>query len=438
MNKPIYKILIADDEYWIRENLKTLINWSEHSFEFLEPAIDGKDALAKIKNHNPNILITDINMPFISGIELIQTVKECFPKIVTIVLSGYDNFSFVREALLAGAIDYLLKPITKINLINVLTKALDIINHKKKKEIEEKSIKNKLLISASLVRDREFSMMVANEEFLSNQDKSYQNLIELELDFINFHVILIKMYGLYDSPIDNDSFYSLPYEIKEVIRKTIQDEKAIVFNNTFSPREFIIIIDWDEYKLHTLCYQLIDQLKIHTPHMVHIALSQKSLILGNIYNAYQEALSALMSLKYYKQDKIISASQVAGIPIKQRITPEHEKQLLFAIQNKNKHLICQIIFESIGLNCSCKNWLFLEVKQTVDRIIWILSTSIYNNSSSAKILSLENLADLLNNALYTFNIAEVCNILEEIINESFSAHAAAPHKTTNTPTDIAV
>lgn len=422
MNKPIYKILIADDEYWIRENLRTLLDWSDHSFKFMEPACDGKDALAKIESCRPDILITDINMPFISGTELIQTIKERFPKIVTIVLSGYDDFSFVRQALLAGAIDYLLKPITKINLVNVLTKAIDIIHHNKKKEIEEQSVKDKLLVSASLARDREFSMMIANEEFLSLQDKSYQNLLELELDFINFFVILVKMHGLYHLPINNDSPYSLSYEIKEKIGQTVQDEKAIIFNNIFSPNEFIIIINGDKESLNTLCHGLLDKLKSFTSHMTHITFSRQNSILGNVYNAYQEALSTFMFLTYCKQDKIINAEQVANIPIRQRITSEHEKQLLFAIKNKNKQLINQTIFESIGLNSSCKSWVFLEVKQTVDKIIWIITSNIYKNSSALEILSLENLIDLLTNAINTFNISEVCSILEEIINESFTVN----------------
>jgi len=125
VNRNLIKVLIADDEYWIRENMRTLIDWSDHSFSFLEPAEDGEQALAEIRRERPNILITDISMPFLSGAELIKTVNDEFPDTVCIVLSGYSEYEFVRDAMVAGAIDYLLKPLNANDLLNVLAKAVD-------------------------------------------------------------------------------------------------------------------------------------------------------------------------------------------------------------------------------------------------------------------------------------------------------------------------
>ena len=124
MNKKIFRVLAADDEYWIRENMKTLIDWEANSFNFLEPAEDGENALSIVRSERPDILITDINMPFISGTDLIKIVNEEFPETVCIALSGYSDYDFVRGALVAGAIDYLLKPISANDLIEVLTTAV--------------------------------------------------------------------------------------------------------------------------------------------------------------------------------------------------------------------------------------------------------------------------------------------------------------------------
>jgi len=124
MNKKIVKVLAADDEYWIRENMKTLVDWEANSFSFLEPAEDGEQALFKVRHERPDILITDINMPFINGTELIKKVCDEFPGTVCIALSGYSDYEFVRGALVAGAIDYLLKPISADNLLTVLATAL--------------------------------------------------------------------------------------------------------------------------------------------------------------------------------------------------------------------------------------------------------------------------------------------------------------------------
>jgi two-component system response regulator YesN len=114
------KVLAADDEYWIRENMKTIIDWEAHSFNFLNPAQDGEQALSIVRKERPDILITDISMPFIYGTDLIKVVCEEFPETVCIALSGYSDFEFVRGALVAGAIDYLLKPISAEDLSGVL------------------------------------------------------------------------------------------------------------------------------------------------------------------------------------------------------------------------------------------------------------------------------------------------------------------------------
>ena len=89
-----YKVLIADDEYWTREKLRNMILWEKYGLEFLEPAVNGEDALQSIEEYRPDILITDINMPFLDGVQLLTEVGKKYPDIVTFVISGYDDFDY--------------------------------------------------------------------------------------------------------------------------------------------------------------------------------------------------------------------------------------------------------------------------------------------------------------------------------------------------------
>ena len=75
MKKMKYKVLAADDEYWSRENLRSLISWEDYSIEFLDPACDGEEVLERIEEEKPDIILTDINMPFLSGLELLQKLQ---------------------------------------------------------------------------------------------------------------------------------------------------------------------------------------------------------------------------------------------------------------------------------------------------------------------------------------------------------------------------
>ncbi len=84
-----YKLLIADDEYWTREKIRSMIAWEEYRIDFMPPAQDGEEVLQILEADRVDILITDINMPFLNGVELVKKVKEQYPEIVILVLSGF-------------------------------------------------------------------------------------------------------------------------------------------------------------------------------------------------------------------------------------------------------------------------------------------------------------------------------------------------------------
>lgn len=125
-------ILIADDEKIERKGIISLIERENFEVEILE-AKNGKDAYELIKKKKPDILFTDIKMPFMSGIELINKTRELSDKIAIILFSGYSDFEYAREAIKNGALDYILKPIDPDEFEKVLKKALDWVDEHEQK-----------------------------------------------------------------------------------------------------------------------------------------------------------------------------------------------------------------------------------------------------------------------------------------------------------------
>jgi len=107
----MYKIIIADDEDLIREGLKTFVDWNGMGFFIVGEAADGNKAYELVTERQPHVLLTDIKMPFCTGIELMEKIRKCGHNVRIIVLSGYDEFEYARASLDAGARGYLLKPI---------------------------------------------------------------------------------------------------------------------------------------------------------------------------------------------------------------------------------------------------------------------------------------------------------------------------------------
>lgn len=128
------KVFLVEDETLIREGLRDRIPWEQYGFRFVGEAGDGEMALPLIRKTRPDVIITDIKMPFMDGLELSRIVKEEFPKTKILIVSGYDDFEYAREALTIGVDQYILKPVTRMNLRKVLEELKEKIEQEHRQE----------------------------------------------------------------------------------------------------------------------------------------------------------------------------------------------------------------------------------------------------------------------------------------------------------------
>ncbi len=115
------KIFLVEDESIVREGLRDNIPWQQYGYQFVGEAGDGEMALPLIQKTQPDVLLTDIKMPFMDGLSLSRIVHQEFPDMKIIIISGYDDFEYARQAIALGVEQYLLKPVTRANLQKVLT-----------------------------------------------------------------------------------------------------------------------------------------------------------------------------------------------------------------------------------------------------------------------------------------------------------------------------
>ena len=133
------KIFLAEDEVVVRETIKRMIPWEELGFELVGEAADGEMALPLLLRQQPDLLITDIKMPFMDGLTLARLAKKEIPGLKVVILSGHDDFNYAKQAIGIGVEDYLLKPITKNALIERLSEIRSRYEHEKtQKEYYEK------------------------------------------------------------------------------------------------------------------------------------------------------------------------------------------------------------------------------------------------------------------------------------------------------------
>ncbi|MCR4694385.1 MAG: response regulator [Pseudobutyrivibrio sp.] len=125
----MYKAVIIDDEPWTRNVIKSLGQWERLGIEIVGEASDGEMGWSLIKNIYPDIVITDVRMPHLSGLDLIQLIRAESMKASVIVISGYDDYDYVRQALKLGVADYLLKPIKPEELNRQLENCITLLEN---------------------------------------------------------------------------------------------------------------------------------------------------------------------------------------------------------------------------------------------------------------------------------------------------------------------
>lgn len=138
------KVFLVEDESVIREGIRDKIPWERYGFRFVGEAGDGEMALPLIRKTRPDVIITDIKMPFMDGLSLSKIVHEELPKTKVIIISGYDDFEYARQAIEVGVDQYLLKPITRTALRNALVELKEKIEQDMEQTDYQTKFKNEM------------------------------------------------------------------------------------------------------------------------------------------------------------------------------------------------------------------------------------------------------------------------------------------------------
>lgn len=242
------KVFLAEDEFIIREGIKNNIDWQAHGYEFCGEASDGELAFPLIQKTRPDILITDIKMPFVDGLALSRLVKKELPETEIIILSGYEEFDYAKEAIQIGVARYLLKPINGETLLQEIDSVAEIILDKQKekeirekyqKEMEENSLRDQMDLFQHLVTGD-----CSIEELLSVADK-----LDLKIMAPWYSIVLLKIQSMKH---DYEEYSGSIVVVDERIVKLAEPEHVLIFDRALEGRAFLFKADSEE---ELLAYQ---------------------------------------------------------------------------------------------------------------------------------------------------------------------------------------
>lgn len=215
----MYRVLIVDDEAIIRKGLRSTIEWDSLGLELCGEARNGNEALDVIQATRPNILITDIRMPGMDGITLIQTIRERGIPIKIIILSGYSDYAFLKDAIRLGVDGYLLKP---IDIDELISNIKDLVNTIENEMLRSSQLKQGI----ELLRSNTLNRLVANAIGLREFEEK-ASFLEITLEG-KYHLCAV-------CAIENDEEIPAGYDertvqtVLQIADQTMEDSAGIAF-----------------------------------------------------------------------------------------------------------------------------------------------------------------------------------------------------------------
>ena len=220
------KVFLVEDEYAIREGIKKSVNWEQNGFELVGEAGDGEVAFPKIVRAKPDILITDIRMPFMDGLELSRLVKKELPNIKIVVLSGYDDFNYAKQAISIGVEEYILKPVSGENLMNELQSVAEKI----KKENQDKEAREKYLKDREEIRILERSVFIRDmiDGKLSMQESLEKGKnLGIDITAAFYAIVLMQVFPRKMDSGEINEYSGITEEIYGRIKETYEDSANV-------------------------------------------------------------------------------------------------------------------------------------------------------------------------------------------------------------------
>ncbi|SHJ05511.1 two-component system, response regulator YesN [Clostridium cavendishii DSM 21758] len=304
------KVLLVEDELIVRVGLKSVINWNDNGFELIGEASNGEQALEIIRSNRPDIVITDIKMPKMDGIELIRTIKKDYDDMKIIVLSCHDEFAIVKEVMKLGVEDYFLKlTMEPEELVNILLKLKDKIDTAYNSNI--KILKDDIDINKNILREKFMRDIILTEEIKPSEIEEQLRKLEFKLNYKNMIalVLWIDKWYLYENYSDNDK-YLFSYGIMNIVNEILND-----FTEGYCvevrPGEFLVIYtNKDKNQVENNYNQLANKIKTLFKSYLNVSasigISNIKADLSYLKKAYIEALEAVGGRYFLGAGSIIS------------------------------------------------------------------------------------------------------------------------------------
>lgn len=289
--KDRYRILLVDDEPIILRSLQVVIPWEQLNIEIVGTARNGEEALQLAKEWQPDIVLCDIRMPIIDGIMVMKEVMNDDPSVIFIILSGYGEFEYAREAIRQGAFDYLLKPIDHDELNSVIGEALKRLQTEQSLSSEREYLRKSVQSLSSLVREQMLADMLVGfepprERLYWLQEWEFEHPYHMVVVSLDDYDQLSRQWGVHEKKL-------WLFAIRNILQE-FGDQQHCLTLFALQSGEWIMLFQKIELdSLIKICSTMIELIQRYTKLSCSAAISREYAGLQSLGDSYQDAQYAL-------------------------------------------------------------------------------------------------------------------------------------------------
>ena len=352
----MYTVLLVDDEALVREAISANMKWIELGYNLIGTCKNGKEAIEFLKDNIVDLLITDICMPFVDGLELSKHVFEYYPETRVIILSGYNEFEYAKMAVKYRVVEYVLKPVTVAELKEILINVKEMLYKEKIKKESLKKLTGAYTKNLPVLRTRYLNQIVKgiNKEQLEDeiQDKLSELNIKIKGNYYKIAIVKVE---------NADEFLKLTPEAKNDLPAFIifnildemagMDENVIVFQDINNDTVILLGDKTDVGQIERLSL-IYEKCKTMVENYfglgITFGIGNKVITLSEINKSYESALSALEYRFLYGGDKILDIRDYGGMDLVKNIDiSEDIKKLALSVKINDKQEISVILSDII-------------------------------------------------------------------------------------------
>ncbi len=292
----MYKAVLVDDEVLIRDAISKVIPFEQFGFELIAACQNAKEVVTLLETDAPDLIITDICMPFMDGLELSKYIYDNYPQIVVIILSGYDDFDYAKQAVRYKVHDYLLKPITAAEFSDILEKVKKLLDKRNQEQKFIKKIKHTYDKNLPALKERFLSDLISNspmttgyisdklEEFQTKLEGPYYACAILEpippIDMEAKSIDSLASFSVFSAA--KDIIYSI--KAGEVFHKS--PNKTIIYFSAYNIEQVISLAKSSCFQIHNFITGFLDI-------QLNIAIGKPVYSLHKLPLSYQNACSIM-------------------------------------------------------------------------------------------------------------------------------------------------